>query len=231
MKTPLSFTVACLALAVPGAALAAEGSAPQAATAQVSAAEVSAASTAEVSAPAASEESVAQPADSEWKESFFTPTKKPPARMAVGLNPLGLIFGLVIGEFDYGLSDHLSLNINGSYWNILDTTAWGIGAGAQYFISDVAASGPLYQGFYVYPSLQISSVDVSTNFLGIEASSSYVAVAPQVTAGWQIDWRPFTMRLGAGAAYYIGSAEDGFDSALSGFRFLLDGTIGLTFGG
>jgi hypothetical protein len=216
MKHPISFTAACLALAVaPSAALAAEEAASEAA------------------APSATttEESAAQPADSEWKESFFTPAKKPPARMAIGINPVGLIFGLFIGEFDYGLSDQLSLNINGSYWNILDTTAWGVGVGAQYFISDVAASGPLYQGFYVYPSLQISSVDVSTSIFGIEASSSYVAVAPEVVAGWQIDWRPFTMRLGAGAAYYIGSAKDGFDSALSGFRFVADGTIGVTFGG
>jgi hypothetical protein len=173
----------------------------------------------------------AQPADSEWTESFFTPKKKPPARMAVGVNPLGLIFGLFVGEFDYGLNDQLSLNINGSYWNIADTTAWGVGVGAQYFLTDVASSGPLYQGFYVYPSLQVSSVSVSTSFFGFESNTSYVAVAPQAVAGWQIDWRPFTMRLGAGAAYYFGSAEDGFDSALSGLRFVMDGTIGVTFGG
>jgi hypothetical protein len=170
--------------------------------------------------------------DNEWKESFFTPKKKPPARMAIGINPIGLLFGLLEGEVDYGLGEQLSLAINGQYLNMADTTAWGVGVGAQYFLTQVASSGPLYQGFYIYPSLQIASVSVSSSFLGFESHTSYVAFAPQAVAGWQIDWRPFTMRLGAGAAYYIGEADDGFDSALSsGLHVIVDGMIGVTFGG
>jgi hypothetical protein len=166
------------------------------------------------------------------KETFWNPRKKPAAQMAVAINPLALILGQFIGEFDYGLNERLSLNINADYWSLglsyFDTTALGVGIGAQYFPSEVASSGPLYQGFYVYPSLQLASVSVKENILGTKAS--WVTVAPQAVVGWQWDWRPFTMRLGAGAAYYIGSVSSGYESDLHGLRFVLDGTFGLSFG-
>lgn len=170
--------------------------------------------------------------DDDAAETWWSPRKKPPARYAVAVNPLGLLFGLVLAEFDYGLSDRLSLNVNGSYWNIdvlgFDTTAWGAGIGAQYFPLEVASSGPLYQGFYIYPSLQLASVTVDDAFLG---EASWVSVAPQAVVGWQWDWRPLTVRVGAGAAYYVGSVAEGYRTDLDGLRFVVDGTLGLTFGG
>jgi hypothetical protein len=109
-----------------------------------------------------------------------------------------------------------------------ETTAYGLGVGVQYFPIEVANSGPLYQGFYVYPSLQVASVTVDGTFLG---EASWVSVAPQAVAGWQWDWRPFTLRVGAGLAYYIGSVEEGYETDLDGLRVVFDGTLGLTFGG
>lgn len=178
--------------------------------------------------PAASEEAPAVQTQDEHEETFWSPRKKEPARMGVALNPLGLIFGMILAEFDYGLNDTLSLNINASYWDIGLSTAYGAGVGAQLFLPEVADSGPLYQGFYVYPSLQVFSVTVDP-LLGLTEEYEYVSVAPRAVAGWQWDWRPFTVRMGAGLEYFIASDEAGYDLDLQGLRLVLDGTVGLTF--
>lgn len=175
-----------------------------------------------------SEEAPAAQARDDQEETFWSPRKKEPARMAVALNPLGLIFGLILAEFDYGLSDTMSLNINAAYWDIGFSTAYGAGVGVQLFLPEVADSGPLYQGFYVYPSLQVFSVTVDP-LLGLTEEYDYVSVAPRAVAGWQWDWRPFTARAGAGLEYFIASDEAGYDLDLQGLRFVLDGTVGLTF--
>ncbi len=60
--------------------------------------------------------------------------------------------------------------------------------------------------------------------------ASWVSVAPQAVVGWQWDWRPLTVRVGLGAAYYIGSVAEGYRTDLDGFRVVFDGTVGLTFG-
>src|SRR3954463_13815440 len=54
----------------------------------------------------------AAPKDERQAESFWMPKKKEPAHMAVAVNPVGLIFGMILAEFDYGLNDQMSLNIN-----------------------------------------------------------------------------------------------------------------------
>jgi hypothetical protein len=166
------------------------------------------------------------------RETWWSPRKKEPASFGIAVNPIGLLFGMILAEFDYGLSDRVSLNVNGVYWNLdvlgFETTAWGAGIGVQYFPIEVADGGPLYQGFYVYPSLQLATVNVEYEFV---ADASWVTVAPQAAVGWQWDWRPLTVRTGIGAALYIGSVPDGYQSDLNGFRWFLDGSIGLTFGG
>jgi hypothetical protein len=167
------------------------------------------------------------PKDAPKEESVWKPNKKEPARMAVAVNPIGLIFGMILAEFDYGLSDTLSLNINATYWDFSITTAYGAGVGAQLFLPQVADSGPLYQGFFLYPSLQVLSVKVDPLLFLDEYS--YVSVAPRFIAGWQWDWRPFTLRLGAGLEYYVASSKAGYDLDLQGLRFAADGTVGLTF--
>jgi hypothetical protein len=165
--------------------------------------------------------------DEHQAESLWMPRKKEPAHMAVAVNPIGLIFGLILAEFDYGLSDQMSLNINAEYWNLAVTKAYGLGAGVQIFLPEVADSGPLYQGFYLYPSLQVLSVSVDS--ILFTDDYNYVSVAPRFIAGWQWDWRPFTLRAGAGLEYYIASAKTGYDVDLQGLRVVFDGTVGLTF--
>jgi hypothetical protein len=168
----------------------------------------------------------------EPRETWWSPRKKEPARFGVAVNPIGLLFGMLLAEFDYGLSDRVSLNLIAVYWSLdvlgFETTAWGAGVGAQFFPIEVANSGPLYQGFYVYPSLQLANVNVKYEFI---EDASWVTIAPQASVGWQWDWRPLTVRTGIGAALYIGSVPNGYESDLDGFRWFLDGTIGLTFGG
>jgi len=189
----------------------------------------SAAAAEEVNVSASTEETAeaAPTKDEHHDDSVWAPHKKDPARMAVAVNPIGLIFGLLLAEFDYGLGDNLSLNINAEYWNFSVTKAYGLGAGAQFFLPEVADSGPLYQGFYLYPSLQVLSVSVDS--ILFSDNYSYVSVAPRFVAGWQWDWRPLTVRLGLGAEYYIASAKTGYNVDLRGLRFVGDGTIGLTF--
>jgi hypothetical protein len=138
-----------------------------------------------------------------------------------------LIFGLILAEFDYGLNDQMSLNVNAEYWNFSVTKAYGLGAGVQIFLPEVADSGPLYQGFYLYPSLQVLSVSVDSILFADDYN--YFSVAPRFIAGWQWDWRPFTLRAGAGLEYYIASAKTGYDVDLRGLRVVFDGTVGLTF--
>jgi hypothetical protein len=169
----------------------------------------------------------AAPKDEHPAESFWMPRKKDPARMAVAVNPVGLIFGMLLAEFDYGLNDQTSLNVNAEYWNFAFTKAYGVGAGAQIFLPEVADSGPLYQGFYLYPSLQVLSVSVDSILFSDDYS--YLSVAPRFIAGWQWDWRPFMLRAGAGLEYYIASAKTGYDVDLRGLRVVFDGTVGLTF--
>ena len=169
----------------------------------------------------------ASPKDEHQAESFWMPRKKEPARMAVAVNPIGLIFGLILAEFDYGLSDQMSLNVNAEYWNFSVTKAYGLGAGVQIFLPEVADSGPLYQGVYLYPSLQVLSVSVDS--ILFTDDYNYLSVAPRFIAGWQWDWRPFTLRAGAGLEYYIASAKTGYNVDLQGLRVVFDGTVGLTF--
>ncbi|MEY2930704.1 MAG: hypothetical protein RL033_1453 [Pseudomonadota bacterium] len=166
-------------------------------------------------------------AKDEKEETFWAPRKKDPARMAVAVNPVGLIFGLILAEFDYGLSDTMSLNFNAEYWDFSITTAYGGGVGVQLFMPEVADSGPLYQGFYLYPSVHVLQVKVDPILFLDEYS--YTSVAPRFVAGWQWDWRPFTVRAGAGLEYYVASSKSGYDLDLQGLRFVLDGTLGLTF--
>ena len=187
--------------------------------------------TEEPAAPKADQSSEQQqeaaPKDEHPAESFWMPRKKEPARMAVAVNPIGLIFGLILAEFDYGLSDQMSLNVNAEYWNFSVTKAYGLGAGVQIFLPEVADSGPLYQGFYLYPSLQVLSVSVDS--ILFTDDYNYLSVAPRFIAGWQWDWRPFTLRAGAGLEYYIASAKTGYNVDLQGLRVVFDGTVGLTF--
>jgi hypothetical protein len=216
LRSKASFTAALL---LAHASLAGIASAAETATAEEAAAPKADQST--------EQKQEAAPADEHQAESFWMPKKKEPARMAVAVNPIGLIFGLILAEFDYGLNDQLSLNVNAEYWNFSVTKAYGLGAGVQIFLPEVADSGPLYQGFYLYPSLQVLSVSVDS--ILFTEDYSYLSVAPRFIAGWQWDWRPFTLRAGAGLEYYIASSKTGYDVDLQGLRVVFDGTVGLTF--
>src|SRR5690606_36297186 len=46
--------------------------------------------------------------DEPAKETWWRPERHPPARFAVAVNPLGLLLGMFLAEFDYGLDERMS---------------------------------------------------------------------------------------------------------------------------
>jgi hypothetical protein len=126
----------------------------------------------------------------------------------------------------------LSLNVSGSYYSLsagsTDTTAFGIGVGTQIF-----PSGYLYQGFFVYPSLQYASATAKSDgsmYGGSTTEATATLMGIAALLGYQWDWRPFSLRLGGGVGYYGVAAESGdAEVALSGVMPLLDASLGFTF--
>lgn len=147
------------------------------------------------------------------------------ANAEVLVNPLGLAFGMFNVEVGVGLTDDLSVNMSAAYWSLgvddVNVTAYGGGAGVQYFLT-----GQLYDGWYVYPSVQFARATAKSQDLRAQAT----AIGVGALGGYQWDWRPFTLRLGAGVAYY--SAKTTGDDVATGFTGVspvLDASLGFTF--
>ncbi len=140
-------------------------------------------------------------------------------------NPLDILSGALELEGGFGLEESLSLNFSGTYAGtssgISEVTAWGGGVGVQVFLT-----GQLYEGWYLYPNASIVTLDAKS--FDRRASGSAYAIA--LLAGYQWDWRPFTLRLGLGASYYSASVTgDDIDVGFSGFIPGLDGSLGVSF--
>lgn len=157
----------------------------------------------------------------------------PPSSGGVFLNPLAILFGLYGVEGGVGLSDHMSLNVSGTvikstfYPRIclvqcieIDVGGWHVGIGLQFF-----PEGHLYQGFFIYPSVQYTNIKVTGG--GGEA----FAGGPAFLGGYQWDWRPFSFRLAGGFSYGFGSAKGDVVEVISlgGARPALDASLGVTF--
>lgn len=147
------------------------------------------------------------------------------ANAEVLLNPLGLAFGLFNLEAGIGVGDSSSLNFMASYSSFeiddSEVTAFGGGLGVQFF-----PKGKLYHGWFIYPNLSVARAKATQGDLEAEAT----ALGIGLLGGYQWDWRPFTLRLGLGLGYYLGSASgDDISVGFSGLSPLLDASLGFTF--
>lgn len=163
--------------------------------------------------------------DEEEEEKSAKPKGERAASAEILVNPIGLIFGLFNAEVGVGLTDNLSVNMNGSYWSLgvndVDVTAYGGGAGVQWFFT-----GQLYDGWFIYPSLQFARARATSG----EQSAQATAFGMTALAGYQWDWKPFTLRLGGGFTYFSGTATgDDIETGFNGASPALDASLGFTF--
>lgn len=147
--------------------------------------------------------------------------------VAVFVNPLGLLYGVFNGDLDFALRSDLTLNLSGAYYNIGDTSAFGVGVGVQYFF---ASNRRPFHGWYVYPALNYAKAEAKSSDTRAEAS----LVGVSATIGYQWNWQPFALRLGLGAGYFAAVARGESDGesesvSLEGVLPRLDASIGLTF--
>lgn len=154
--------------------------------------------------------------------------EKQPSSAGVWFNPLALIFGAISVDVGVATGEEHALNFSGSYWSFdllgVENTSFGFGAGWQYFIT-----GSTFGGFFVLPNVQLEYANVKVN----DAEASGLIVGPGALLGYQWDWQPFSLRLGGGIQYYIGSVEasSGTSTAssdISGLSPALDASIGFT---
>jgi hypothetical protein len=155
------------------------------------------------------------------------PTKRehPAAHGEVLINPLGVIFGSYGAEIGIGLADGVSLNPSVGYISLdsgnVKGSALGLGLGVQVF-----PGSSLYHGWFLLPHLAYASAKATSG----ASEATATAYGGGILAGYQWDWRPFTLRLGAGAAYYAAEAKgDDIKVGLSGVAPELDASIGFSF--
>lgn len=155
--------------------------------------------------------------------------EEPSSRGGVWFNPLGLIFGLLSVDVGVALQPKHALNFSASYWGFdllgVENTSFGVGAGWQYFII-----GETFGGFFVLPNIQAEYASIAVDG---DTVASGAVIGPGALVGYQWDWKPFSLRLGGGFHYYIGSVEgeyegDVYTSDVAGFSPDLDASIGFT---
>lgn len=159
------------------------------------------------------------------EEAKLSAPAKPEATLAFVANPIALLFNEFNLDVGVAVADKTSANFSGSYWSFsilgVKNTAWGLGVGGQYFFY-----GDRFHGAFVYPALEYAKSTISAG----DYESSGSLFGPSAIVGYQWNWHPFTLRLGGGGRYYLGSVGgDGFKSDLQGFAVKLDASIGLAF--
>jgi hypothetical protein len=163
-----------------------------------------------------------------------------PSAGAIMINPVGIVYGPLVIEFDFGLGSQGSLNFRAARWAGVPgapsgTSAWAAGIGAQIF-----ASGPIYDGVFAYPALDLmwaevpnaSATNMPAQMTGASASgetATHTAVGafvPQIL----FDWKFLALRLGIGGFAVVPRDADG--KAILGndtLGLLLDLSVGVTF--
>jgi hypothetical protein len=188
--------------------------------------------TAAEATPAPAPVAVAAPTSSEDKETD---------RFAMGIyfNPLSILFGFYGLELDFSPQHFYSINVSGTYYSRdllgVKTSAYGGDIGVQMFLT---GSKPLH-GAYIYPRIAYANAkaEVDTTSLGGTKSGAEAnLIGIGVTAGYQWNWQPFSLRLGGGIIDYLGSAKATGDSSgsvpeisMQGVLPALDFTLGFVF--
>jgi hypothetical protein len=163
-----------------------------------------------------------------------------PSAGAVMINPLGIVYGPLVVEFDFGLGAQGSLNFRAARWGAVPgapsgTSAWAAGVGAQIF-----ASGPIYDGVFAYPALDMmwatvpgASAPAMPAMPGAEPASSdakVTAFVPQLLFGYEFDWKFLALRLGIGG-FAVVPRDPAGETAIGSetLGLLLDLSCGVTF--
>jgi hypothetical protein len=171
--------------------------------------------------------------------------KEPEDVSSAGLffNPVGVLLGFYGLELDLSPTRSASFNLNGVYYDktvdSISTTAYGMDAGIQFFLS---GTKPM-EGAYLYPRVGYAKARATgqtttsssypyypyTSQTTRTAEASLIGVG--ATCGYQWNWSPFALRLGGGLIYYTnadtssGSSSDSV--SLKGTSLLIDFALGL----
>lgn len=139
------------------------------------------------------------------------------------LNPLAMALGVFGGEADFVIGRYAAVAVEGSLYRRNDGTGVALGTGLL-----VYPMGSALHRLYLEPRIAYAcplsairpKIDWSSDAVGLGAS-----------AGWQWTWDyGFSVRLGAGAMYFIGASGSGTDSVvLAGPQLVLDGLLGWSF--
>jgi hypothetical protein len=151
--------------------------------------------------------------------------------MGIFFNPVSLLFGFYGLELDFSPQHLYSINVSGQYYsrNLLGikTEAYGADLGVQFFLT---GHKPMH-GAYLYP--RIAYAKAKASFEDAKSEANLVGIG--ITAGYQWNWQPFSLRLGGGIMDYMGSAKatSGSTSApeisLTGVMPAIDLTLGFVF--
>jgi len=152
--------------------------------------------------------------------------------MGIYFNPVSLLFGFYGLELDFSPQHLYSINVSGQYYSRsllgIKTSAYGGDVGVQFFLT---GKKPLH-GAYIYP--RVAFAKAKAEYLGTGAEASLIGLG--VTAGYQWNWQPFSLRLGGGLIDYMGSVKATGDGtggtpeiSLRGLWPLIDLTLGFVF--
>ncbi len=160
-----------------------------------------------------------------WSNHASAASQDSPASGEFIFNPLGLLFGNYNAEVGIGVAEVVSVNVSGSYFDLgsgsVDVTGFSGGIGVQLFLTR-----QLYNGWYVYPNVQY----INAHGTSSDEEADLTAFGGGALGGYQWDWKPFTLRLGAGFVVYSASATgDDIEVGFSGVSPAADLSLGVSF--
>jgi hypothetical protein len=154
---------------------------------------------------------------------------------------MGIFFNpakLLNNEYGLGLAFSpihlLSVNVEGNYYfknsGGVKGEAYDVYAGIQFFLT---GQKPMH-GAYVYPVFVYAKAKLESVGSDPKVTGEGSLVGVGVTGGYQWNWQPFSLRLGAGLVDYIGDvkATDGqttIQFGLKGVKPAIDLALGFVF--
>jgi hypothetical protein len=154
--------------------------------------------------------------------------------MGIFFNPAAILLGYYGLELDFSPMHLFSINVKGEYYyrnsGGIKGQAYGAEGGVQFFLT---GQKPMH-GAYVYPRFAYAKANLEAQGINGKITGEGSLIGIGVTAGYQWNWQPFSLRLGAGIIDYIGDvkATDGVETvqlALKGVRPVIDLTLGFVF--
>ena len=157
------------------------------------------------------------------------------------VNPVGVLLDFYGLELDLSPTKSFSFNFNGVYYdktvNNISTTAYGLDAGMQFFLTGTKPMA----GAYFYPRVGYAKAKATWQTSTSTMSSSYPYTSQSMlteetslmgigaTAGYQWNWHPFALRLGGGLVYYTNADPSSGNSdniSMKGTSLLVDFALG-----